>query len=261
MDHRWDESTLADRAAQEERERFGTSQIARDPDVERRDRMLMEERQRSINLSPWEIGEAWYDQRDLFTRSPSIEADGYGIGPSTHPEDGSYAYHREPMHADDAHPEWHATIYEREAWPWLNYKDPEEDPYFSHLHEHEGEVREQAPSGGWWQRLTAAAKRFVERPRLDSKEAQELARTLERDVVHALAARRDLDSRDITPSVRRRDVTLEGTVSDKKSKHAAEEIAAAVPRVRKVHNRLTIAHDDTGDADVAFALPLASMGF
>ena len=58
MDHRWDESTWQDRAARGERERFGTSRIERDPDVERRDHLCLADRNRLKNQTPWAIGTA-----------------------------------------------------------------------------------------------------------------------------------------------------------------------------------------------------------
>ena len=72
--------------------------------------------------------------------------------------------------------------------------------------------------------------------------------------------RGDLDATDIEITVKGGEVTLEGTVSDRRSKRVAEEIVEGVRGVRDVHNRLTIRHDDPTDADVAFVLPLAMMG-
>jgi len=252
MDHRWDESTWQDRAARGEREHSGASRIARDPDVERRDRLCLAERMRLVNQSQWAIGEAWYDQRDTYTLNASVEADGYGCGPSTHPDEGSYAYPREHhpgiLTADASH----ASLYEREAWPWLNYKEAEDDPYFSHLHPHEAE-------GGFWQRLRDRLSHALHlrgaRPAIPSRPDDRLAR----DVELALLYRGDLDASDVEIRVQDAEVTLEGTVTDRRSKRVAEEVAAAVEGVRGVHNRLTIRHDDPTDANVAFVLPLALM--
>jgi hypothetical protein len=259
MDHRWDESTWQDRASRGERERYSTSRIARDPDVERRDQLLAAERQRSLNQSPWAIGEAWHDQRDLYTRNASIDSDGYGRGPSIHPEEGSYAYQRE------IHPETialhasHASIHEREAWPWLNYKDPEEDPYFAHLHEHEHEHRHE---GGLWKRLTDLVSNTLH---AGSAPRQAVAPELSDgrllfDVETALIRRTDIDASDIEVTAKAGEVTLEGTVTDRRSKRIAEEVVEGVRGVHDVHNRLTIRHDDPTDADVAFVLPLAMLG-
>ena len=48
-----------------------------------------------------------------------------------------------------------------------------------------------------------------------------------------------LDARQIDVSVRDGDVTLEGCVDDRAARRLAEDIAAAVPGVRDVFNRLT----------------------
>jgi osmotically-inducible protein OsmY len=47
-----------------------------------------------------------------------------------------------------------------------------------------------------------------------------------------------LDAREIAVSVRDGDVTLEGDVEDRRARRLAEDIAAAVPGVRDVFNRL-----------------------
>lgn len=262
MDHRWDESTLQDRAGRGERERFGTSRIASDPEVERRDRLAIEARRRAINVSPWAMGEAWYDQRDLFTRNSSIGADGYGVGPSVHPEDGSYAYHREPGHADAHANDHEASIHEREAWPWLNYKEPGDDPYFAHLQHDSGNGEKKGRShDSWWQQLRHFVSDKIHPEHSASAPATErYSARLELDVETALASRHDLDSSDIKVSVKGRDVTLEGTVIDRRSKHVAEEIVEGVRGVQEVSNRLTIRREDPTDANVAFVLPLAMMG-
>src|SRR5262249_7927799 len=78
------------------------------------------ERSPRIGRSPWDIGSAYYDQRDLYTRNARIDAGGYGRGPDVHPEIGSYADPRSD-HRDDSLQVEGPTIYEREAWPWLNY--------------------------------------------------------------------------------------------------------------------------------------------
>src|SRR6185369_14364880 len=48
--------------------------------------------------SPWEIGHAYYDQRDWYTRDARIHGAGYGHGASEHPDVGSFAYPREFDH-------------------------------------------------------------------------------------------------------------------------------------------------------------------
>jgi hypothetical protein len=194
------------------------------------------------NLSPWTIGEAWYDQRDLYTRSASIEADGYGVGPRMHPSDGSYHYQREPK--PPAPLPTSASLYEREAWPWLNYKDPQDDRYFSFLHrEHQG----------FWSRLRALFRR-----KPSAKVRPD--RAIEADVRRALTRNPDMDATDIDVLTKQGSVTLEGTVADQRSKRLATHVALHVAGVRNVRNRLTVRHDDPTDANVAFVRSLALMG-
>ncbi len=136
MDHRWDDSNRQDHAARGEHERYGARRIEDDPDVERRDRLREAERLASINQSPWSIGVSHWDQRDLYTRNNRIDEEGYGRGPSMHPERGSYAYPRQarnPGHPVQQRPEYEASLHEREAWPWLNYHDVKDHPSFAHL--------------------------------------------------------------------------------------------------------------------------------
>ena len=245
MDHRWDEGTWQDRASRGERERFGTRRIAHDPDVERRDRLREEERRQAMNQSPWAIGQAFYDQRDLYTRNASIGSEGYGRGPSRHPEEGSYAYRR-PRSVPPEPWSGQATLHEREAWPLLNYRASERDPYFSHLHPTSG--------GSVWQRL---------KDKLTGKSPKNWSRAdaqIKDDVSDALTYRGDLDASDIEVAVHAAEVTLTGTVTDRRSKRIAEEVAEGVRGVRDVHNRLTIRIDDPTDANVAFVLPLAALG-
>jgi hypothetical protein len=248
MDHRWDESTWQDRASRAENDRFGTSRIERDLDVERRDRLCLADRIHRVNQSPWAIGNAWYDQRDLYTRNAEIDARGYGCGPRVHPEEGSYAYHREfhpnlnPVQGSSA------SLYEKEAWPWLVYKGPEEDPYFAHLadeHEH--------PRRRVWQRLRAFVARALHIGRRSAIESRSDER-IRADAADALWYRSDLDASDIDVNVKAGTVTLEGTVPSRRSKRIATEVARGVRGVRYVHNRLRVRRDDLGGADVAFAM-------
>lgn len=252
MDHRWDETTWQDRAARRERERFATGQIERDPDVERRDQRCFIERVQRVNQSPWAIGAAFYDQRDTYTLNAEIDASGYGCGPSEHPEEGSYAYTRETREqrpggiAIDAS---HASSHEEEAWPWLIYKAPEEEPRFAHFHERERPTL--------WQSLKErAAARLHLATRGDACVDAEIAK----DVDRALIVHGDLDTTDIEVVVKGRAVTLRGTVSDHRAKRLAKESAEGVRGVRVVHDRLRIREDDPSDTDVAFAFPLAALG-
>lgn len=145
MDHRWDRGAREGAAARREQERYGAPRIEHDPDVERRDRLVAMRPQQS----PWEIGLAHYDQRDLYTRDSRIDAAGYGRGPNWHPEEGSYAYAREPRRPVPQ-PRTDATIFEREAWPWLNYHDVEEDPFQRDLHKRDS---------GFWDRRRGRSRR------------------------------------------------------------------------------------------------------
>ncbi len=204
MDHRWDEMLQAEHRRRVEQSRYDNGPIARDPDVERRDQL--EYARRRVNKSPWEIGAAHWDQRDLYTRNNHIDDSGYGRGPSAHPAEGSYAYHR-----DDAPPKSQRfgagspSIYEREAWPWLNYE------------------RVQPVAGGGWRRAD------------DS---------IQEDVCEALAYHDHLDAREIEVEVKDAEVTLKGTVKDRASKRLAELLAEHVRGVLDVHNRLTVRKDD-----------------
>lgn len=71
----------------------------------------------SFNKSPWEIGAAHWDQRDLYTQNARTDDGGYGLGPAVHPPEGSYAYApRRPE--EDPHDEDPAHI----AWPMLRLR-------------------------------------------------------------------------------------------------------------------------------------------
>ncbi|MBX3233790.1 MAG: BON domain-containing protein [Labilithrix sp.] len=238
-----------------ERERYATPRIEHDPDVERRDRIREIERLRSINQSPWAIGVSHWNQRDLYTRNSRIDEEGYGRGPALHPEDGSYAYHRDFRHDEhdrQEHDENGPTLHEREAWPWLNYTSPKEDPYFAHL-DHDRR------RDSFWQRLKGGALELLHAGKAPKNAVRADARILE-DVNDALTYRGDLDATDIDVTVHAGEVTLTGTVTDRRSKRIAEEVAEGVLGVRDVHNQLTIRKDDPSDANVAFVLPLALLG-
>ena len=236
-----------------ERERFAAPRIEHDPDVERRDRIREIARLRAINQSPWAIGVSHWNQRDLYTRNGRIDEQGYGRGPTVHPEEGSYAYHRDFSRREA--PESHgATLPEREAWPWLNYHSAEEDPYFAHLNH-------AARHDSFWEKLKGgvAGLFHVGAERAPKNAARPDARLLE-EVNDALTYRGDLDATDIDVTVHGAAVTLSGTVTDHRSKRVAEEICEGVIGVRDVRNRLTIRQDDPTDANVAFVLPLTLLG-
>jgi hypothetical protein len=258
MDHRWDESKRQDRATRGERERYGASRIEHDPDVARRDRIREMERLRRINQSPWMIGVTHWNQRDLYTRNASIEDEGYGHGPAMHPEEGSYAYpQREFRYEPEPDERNGATLHEREAWPWLNYTSAKEDPYFAHL-DHEG--REHRHS--FWEKLKGGVSELIHGGHAGKapKNASRSDLRVREDVCDALTYRGDLDATDIEVLVKDGEVTLEGTVTDRRSKRVAEEVCEGIVGVTDVHNRLTIRKDDPTDANVAFVLPVGLLG-
>lgn len=227
------------------------------------------------NSSPWAIGMSHYDQRDLYTTSASTDDDGYGRGPSYHPEEGSYAYHREFHPGPIVLREGNANLYEREAWPWLNYSAT--DPYFAHINElhsppplvvvSEPDVPPQPRTRSGLQAIKAGAAalvgrllRLFRRPPSEAVPPEKTPRTdaqLRWDVERALLQQPDLDDHDIAVDVVHAEVTLEGTVSERRERRAAGKIAAHVPGVRTVHNHLEIREDDTTDGDMALANPFA----
>jgi hypothetical protein len=202
--------------------------------------------------SPWEIGHAYYNQRDLYTRDGRVDAAGYATGPSFHPEDGSYAYHRPPRaaeHQPAIHPPPGADFFQREAWPWLNYAGPDADPYFAVL-------RQPPPRLGLKQRARALAERI--KARLHENQAwKEADKRLHREVGLALAGNRGLDASDIDVEVRFAVVTLEGSVPDRRSRKLASDLAYAVREVRGVENRLEIRKNEPTDSNPVFVVPLA----
>jgi hypothetical protein len=209
---------------------------------------------RSGQQSPWDIGASFYDQRDFYTRDARIDEAGYAAGPNVHPEEGSYAYRREPPVVAPRPPPEEARFYQREAWPWLNYPGSEEDPYFAHLRKAEPA----APPRGLRGRVIAIGRAAYEL--LTNRAArQESWRTTDRrirkDIGRAFDIRDDLDSSDIEITVTRGRVTLEGTVPDLRSKRLAEATALGIREVIEVENRLTIRRDDPTDRNVLFALP------
>lgn len=231
MDHRWDDRLHGERIAREERELYHGSRVPDDEDVDVRERT----RPRTAGASPWSIGAAHWDQRDLYTRDGRVDDAGYARGPAMHPEIGSYAYGREDAseHEQTSSAPSRADIYEHEAWPWLNY----EHAMHAGRAAHEG-LRDRIEQ--WFARVTgrprARAANVEARP---DEEIHESAR-------RALARSEHLDPRDIELDVARGEVTLRGVVPDRASKRLAGRIVEACPGVVAVHNRLEIRrHDDT----------------
>lgn len=58
------------------------------------------------------------------------------------------------------------------------------------------------------------------------------------DVCERLTEHTDIDASEIEVKVENNEVTLEGTVADKRQKRLAEDVAASVKGVHDVHNRL-----------------------
>jgi hypothetical protein len=245
MDHRWDDGLRQEHARQAEQRRYGRGRIERDSAVERRDRLAAS--RRHTNRSPWEIGADHYDQRDLYTLNSHSEDDGYGVGPSYHPEEGSYAYHRDVLPPEPRRPPLHPgaepTMYEREAWPWLNYYD---------------RAQRNDAERGVWRAVRDEAGALMGRLGLRPHELRgpkgwwRADDAIREDVCEALAYDAILDARDIEVEVKDAEVWLRGTVADRAQKRRAEDLAERIPFVVDVHNRLSLRRDD----DTAFASPV-----
>ncbi|MDB4945527.1 MAG: hypothetical protein JWP97_5061 [Labilithrix sp.] len=204
MDHRWDELLQAEHRRRVEEGRYGGRTIESDEDVARRDQLALARLR--VNKSPWEIGASHYDQRDLYTQNSRTDDAGYGRGPSNHPDVGSYAYPRAHGAAPSTPREAGApNVYEREAYPWLNY-----------------ERVERGPKG--WRRSDVAIRE---------------------DVCEALTIEPHLDATNIEVEVKDEgEVWLTGTVRDRHEKRLAEAVSEKVRGVHDVHNRLTIHKSD-----------------
>ncbi len=246
MDHRWDEMLQAERRRRADAARFGREAIANDPDVERRDQLELARERARVNKSAWDIGAEHWDQRDLYTKDSRVDDAGYARGPSVHPDVGSYAYHRDDIAPASARGGGEGpSLYEREAWPWLNYDRLQAIP--------EGE------GSGAWGRVKHEAARVLGaltgHPHQDKgprgwRRADEAIRE---DVCEAMAWDDVLDATDIEVVVKDSEVTLTGTVRDRPSKRRAEFLAEHVRSVHDVHNRLTIRKPDD---DLSFTSPV-----
>lgn len=247
MDHGWDEALRQEHRRRAEQDRYDPQPIERDRDVERRDRLAST---RPTNQSPWEIGAAHWDQRDLYTRNSRVDDEGYGRGPSYHPEEGSYAYHRDVFPPERPSPQLHPndepTFYERQAWPWLNYYADRAQPL-------DDERR-------LWlkvrQRAAALVAKLGRHPHVHrgSNDRQRPDDAIREDVCEALAYADDLDARDVEVEVKNAEVWLTGTVRDRLQKRFAEDLSEQVRGVEYVHNRLSVRKDD----DTAFTAPVAA---
>lgn len=203
--------------------------------------------------SAWEIGHAFYNQRDLYTRDARIDAAGYGRGPAVHPEEGSYAYHRETRPPELSPLARQMDQASREAWPWLNYASPEDDPYFAFLRD--GRRRRERPERrALLERIRGAARRLVSGDPWKTADKK-----LRRSVGLALASGSGLDARDIDVKVHWAVVALEGTVPDDSSRRRAAEIAGNIEGVRGVQNHLTVRKNDPRDSTPVLVAPLAAL--
>lgn len=209
------------------------------------------------NRSPWEIGAAHYDQRDLYTRNARIDDRGYGRGPSEHPEEGSYAYLRTSWQ-EELDPEraeirgWRAhhghETYAREAWPWLRYEAEEGEST-----KRSGDRRRSGFLPSLPGFLRALKTRFLDRRatrtarrRRERQNAERSDAILRRDVYEKIWRRHEFEVRDVQVSVARGHVTLTGIVADRAMKRSVEALASECAGVREVHNRLRLrGHDDT----------------
>jgi len=243
MDHRWDEMLQAEHRRRIEEARYAATRIEDDPDVDRRDQLAAARNR--VNKSPWEIGAAHWDQRDLYTRGNHTDASGYARGPSVHPEEGSYAYHRdEPPPPSLRFGKDGPSVYEREAWPWLNYERLQADEHGPEGHGIVGKMLHGAER---------VARKITGRPPAGPKGWRRADDVIREDVCEALAYQHELDASDIEVAVKDAEATLTGTVRDRHAKRAAEHFAEGVRGVDDVHNRLTIQKDDD---DLAFTAPI-----
>ncbi len=243
MDHRWDEMLQAEHRRRVEEGRYGSRPIESDEDVAHRDQLALARSR--VNKSPWEIGAAHWDQRDLYTRNTHTDDSGYGKGPSIHPEVGSYAYHRD-VPERVRRPENGPSLYEREAYPWLNYEAMQRKD------EH-GDERV-------WDRMKHGASRMARtligrHHGTGPKGWRRADDSVREDVCEAFAYDPALDASDIEVTVQNGEVTLAGTVRDRTSKRLAEQLCEQCRGVEDVHNRLVVRKDDD---DMAFTAPIAA---
>jgi osmotically-inducible protein OsmY len=63
---------------------------------------------------------------------------------------------------------------------------------------------------------------------------------LHEDICEALLHRDDVDSSDVTVAVRGGEVTLDGSVPERRMRYVIEDLAAAHPAVHDVDNRIAV---------------------
>jgi osmotically-inducible protein OsmY len=104
-----------------------------------------------------------------------------------------------------------------------------------------GRLYERDSSRGTWTNSDSSRSLF-ERQGFYGKGPKNYTRSDERireDVCDRLSDDDEVDASDVTVTVRDGEVTLEGTVNDRRAKHRAEDIADNVRGVKDVHNRLS----------------------
>lgn len=263
MDHRWDDEVRRARERDEERRRLGVDTVSRDPREHEMARRPV--RRRGPPRSPWEIGAAHYDQRDLYTQNARIDDLGYARGPSHHPEEGSYAYVRSPERRGVESYEGPRSgppsvrRYQREAWPWLNY-ERRGDSTFAEEYARLGETEDPRPTFlGRLRALFGGNPAPARRARVAMAGGRAAPTRVEiyDEVNERLLRDGRLDTRDIEVVVHGGEVTLFGTVPDRASKRLAEDLAMECRGVHEVHNRLRIRPDD--DTTMPLVMPLRTI--
>ncbi len=118
---------------------------------------------------------------------------------------------------------------------------------WDHLEENIGDARDISPRGGYGIRETErwghANPGVAARPNHAGKGPKNYKRSDERiadDVCHRLTEHPEVDATDIEVSVQGGEVTLTGTVHERRARYEAEEVAANTPGVRDVVNQLRV---------------------
>ncbi len=95
--------------------------------------------------------------------------------------------------------------------------------------------------GGAYEQLSELSRRS--RGAQEHTRADELLREI---ICEQLDAETAIDASDVSVEVERREVTLRGTVVDRRQKHAIEDLVADVTGVSTIHNHLNVAESSTG---------------